>query len=65
MVIVGSEARLSLSQAEDTKEAIGNETKEVDTRSEDVQCELEELPQLQKLEPLSPVLEATEPETVY
>ena len=59
-----SGAGLPVSQAEDTKEASGNEIKDVDTCSEAAQCELEKLPPLQKLEPLTPVLEETEPETV-
>ena len=52
-----SEVRLRVSQTEDIKEAIGNESKVVETQSEVVQCELQELPPLQKLEPLSPVVE--------
>ena len=50
-----SEVRLPVSQTEDIKEAIGDESKDVETQSEVVQCELQELPPLQKLEPLSPV----------
>ena len=57
IVIAESEPRPSLGQEEDSNNAIGNDTigTGVEIRSEDIQCELEELPPLQKLEPLEPV----------
>ena len=62
MVTTGSESRPSSSQEEDSKEATGNSTTSdvIDTRSEDIQCELEELPPLQKLEHVSSVPKAIE-----